>query len=126
MLSRKYIQAPAVLLLAFSLGLHSLVLQTVAWASMTLDFARNAPIAQAIQQTFDERNACSLCRAITQGQQAEDDQESDGVMVKIEAVMRQQFVRPKMPPAIELSLCSSSNSSFGRGDPPSPPPQVHV
>ncbi len=124
MCNQRTIKTVAVALLAFSLGLHWLVLESVAWVSMTLDFSRETAIVQAIQQTFDERNACPLCQAIVQGQQAEDEQDDNGNLIKIEAVVHTGTAWVDFPKSLELSILQASGAVHQRGDPPSPPPQV--
>lgn len=122
--NQRAIKAVAVALLAFSLGLHWLVLESVAWVAMTLDFSRETAIVQVIQKTFDDRNTCSLCHAIAQGQQAEDEQADNGNLVKIEAVVYTGAASVDFPRLLELSILQATGSAHQRGNPHSPPPQV--
>ncbi len=57
--------------LASSIGLHWAVLQSVAWTAMLADNLRASSLAQAVQQTFDGRHPCSLCKAIAKAKNAE-------------------------------------------------------
>ena len=61
MLSARFI---VVLLSCLSLGLHWGVLQLVGWVSMTVEFARTAPISEALEKTFDGEHPCALCLAV--------------------------------------------------------------
>ena len=42
-----------VLALAFSLGLHWIFLQSVAWAGMVVNYSRTASLQEAVAKTFD-------------------------------------------------------------------------
>lgn len=44
-----------------SIGLHTAVLQAVAWAKMTIDFARRDTIAVSLTKAFDGRHPCPIC-----------------------------------------------------------------
>ena len=124
MRNQRVIKTVAVALLSFSLGLHWLVLQSVAWVHCGLDFENESPIAQVIQKTFDDRNACCLCKAFAQSQQAEDEKKGDSNFIKIQAVMHNCTTLVDLPKSTELSIAQKSSALHRRGDPQSPPPQV--
>ena len=44
-----------------SMGMHTAVIQAVAWAKMTVDFARRDTIATSLEKTFDGRHPCPIC-----------------------------------------------------------------
>ena len=44
-----------------SIGMHAAVLQAVAWAKMTVDFARRDTIGVSLEKTFDGRHPCPIC-----------------------------------------------------------------
>jgi hypothetical protein len=44
-----------------TLGLHTAVLQAVAWAKMTVEFARQDGLAVSVEKTFDGRHPCAIC-----------------------------------------------------------------
>jgi hypothetical protein len=44
-----------------SIGMHTALLQAVAWARMTVDFARRDSIEVALKKTFDGRHPCPIC-----------------------------------------------------------------
>jgi hypothetical protein len=44
-----------------SIGMHTAVLQAVAWAKMTVDFARRDTISVSLEKTFDGRHPCPIC-----------------------------------------------------------------
>lgn len=57
-------------ILAMSGG-HWLVLQSVAWARMIVEFSQRDPLGTAIAKTFDGRHPCALCLQVRQGQAEE-------------------------------------------------------
>ena len=44
-----------------SMGMHTAVIQAVAWAKMTVDFVRHETIAASLEKTFDGRHPCPIC-----------------------------------------------------------------
>jgi predicted transporter len=48
-----------------SIGMHTSVLQAVAWAKMTVDFARRDTIAVSLEKTFDGRHPCPICWSLS-------------------------------------------------------------
>ena len=40
------------------------MLQTVAWASMIVDYSRNGALTEAVEKTFDGRHPCRICKEI--------------------------------------------------------------
>lgn len=52
-------------------GGHWAVLQTVAWSSMLVQYSHGANLASAVQQTFDGRHPCALCKKIDQARHNE-------------------------------------------------------
>lgn len=67
-------QSILVLLMALSIGLHWVVLQSVAWAGMFVDYAADHSFGVAIEKTFDVRNKCEMCKIVEQGTQEESEQ----------------------------------------------------
>ena len=52
-------------------GSHWLVLQSVAWARMLVEFSSRESLPNALAKTFDGRHPCPLCKQVSQGQQEE-------------------------------------------------------
>ncbi|MGB8169892.1 MAG: hypothetical protein WCF18_20485 [Chthoniobacteraceae bacterium] len=67
-----------------ALGGHWLVLQTVAWGGMIVDYSRSAGITVAMGQTFDGKHPCELCRTIAKTRQTEKKQEAVVVIKKLD------------------------------------------
>jgi hypothetical protein len=64
---------PLIALAMFSVGGgHWAILQTIAWAGMLRDFAREGPLTTAIIKTFSGENPCGLCLKVEEGRQKEE------------------------------------------------------
>src|SRR5271168_4598451 len=72
----------AVLFLA--IGGHWAMLQTVAWATMIVDYSRDGALTEAVQKTFDGRHPCRICTVIQKSRQSEKKQESLLLAKKVE------------------------------------------
>jgi hypothetical protein len=51
-------------------GGHWLILQSVAWAKMIIDYSRSSSIRIAVEQTFDGRHPCGMCKWIQKEKQS--------------------------------------------------------
>ena len=58
-------------MLFVAIGGHWAVLQTVAWATMIVDYSKNAPLTEAVQKTFDGQHPCQICKGIQKSRQSE-------------------------------------------------------
>jgi hypothetical protein len=52
-------------------GGHWVVLQTVAWGGMIVDYSRDASLSAAVEKTFDGQHPCAICKSIAQGKKSE-------------------------------------------------------
>ena len=112
--------------LVLTLGGHWALLQSVAWVSMCVRFAQQDSWRVALNKTFDGQHPCALCRAVQQGQQAEQEQPQRSLVqefdlfssVPEEFVLLESSATPLLPPvAIDL----------GRAEqPPTPPPRTFL
>src|SRR5271156_2363153 len=66
-----------------ALGGHWAVLQSVAWTTMVFANAKHANLSQALQQTFDGKHPCPLCKTIEKGRQSEKKQDTQVAVSKI-------------------------------------------
>ncbi|MBB5034645.1 hypothetical protein [Prosthecobacter vanneervenii] len=58
--------------LVFSIGLHWVVLQSVAWAGMLVTYTvQQGSLLTGVSQTFDNEHPCPLCHAIKKGRTTE-------------------------------------------------------
>ncbi|MEM9160631.1 MAG: hypothetical protein AAGB46_16405 [Verrucomicrobiota bacterium] len=58
---RRLMAITALLSLAFSSGLHVIVLQGIAWTRMYAEYQKIMPAAQAVELTFSGRELCGIC-----------------------------------------------------------------
>jgi hypothetical protein len=70
--------------LFFAIGGHWALLQTVAWASMIVDYSRDGALTQAVEKTFDGQHPCSICKVIAKSRQSEKKQDAAQLIKKIE------------------------------------------
>ena len=64
-------------------GGHWLLLQSVAWTAMMLNNAQHSTLGQALEQTFDGRHPCDLCKTIEKGRQSEKQHDAQVAVCKI-------------------------------------------
>ena len=110
--------------LFLSIGGPWAMLQTVAWASMIVDYSRNGALTEAVQKTFDGRHPCAICTEIQKSRRSEKKHEALQLVKKIE-LFDQQIAAWVFPSASSLSLTVSDSFSDARSHAPSvPPPRV--
>ncbi len=61
---RSVVRLTTVTVLVLALGLHWVVLQTIAWTGMIINYSRDASFSQAVSRTFDGQHPCSMCTVI--------------------------------------------------------------
>lgn len=95
-----------VLGLMVSIGLHTVVIQSTAWASMLITYSiQKGSVAQAVAETFDGEHPCPLCQlAKKAGSMPADDKQA-----------------PKADGKIKLHLIADAVSAIVIS---APPPQV--
>ena len=105
-------------------GTHWALLQTVAWTTMLADNLHNGSFVEAVENTFDGKHPCCLCKQIAAGKKSEKKSEFSMSLKKFEFVperisflfvapadFRQQPWRSPLMPAVAHK-------------PPVPPPRV--
>jgi hypothetical protein len=109
--------------LCFSIGLHWIALQSLAWTTMVIDYSRHAPLCQAIAQTFDGAHPCSLCHVVSKGKNSEKKQDLRSAAPKIDMIcapLANRIDRPFVPFEYAINGCCSSELGHS---PPVPPPR---
>jgi hypothetical protein len=113
-----------VLGLTFSLGLHWILLQSVAWMSMVVDYSRSAPFHEAVAKALDGEHPCKLCKFVRAGQEKEKKQEFQKPVHKFE------FLRGDGN-GFQIALLPYAHGTArvtfldARGEsPPTPPPRI--
>jgi hypothetical protein len=109
--------------LCCAIGLHWVVLQSLAWTTMLVDYSKRAPLCQAIAQTFDGAHPCSLCHVVNKGKNSEKKSDLQSPTPKIDMICVSRLshlIRPFIP--VEYSVRDFGPSLIGRS-PPVPPPR---
>jgi len=112
-----------VLALASSIGLHWVVLQSLAWTSMLADNLCHDSLAQAVTRTFDGQHPCCLCKAIAAGKKSEKKSEFTPFFKALEFPPASEdfaltiLARFALPPAADTFARTLSET------PPTPPPR---
>ncbi len=70
--------------LAVSLGLHWMALQTVAWTTMLAANLSCENFSTAVSNTFDGKHPCCMCKAIAAGKKSEKKKELTPGKTKLE------------------------------------------
>jgi hypothetical protein len=110
--------------LFFAIGGHWAVLQTVAWASMIVEYSHGAAVTEAVEKTFDGRHPCPICKEIQQHQQSEKKHEALQLVKKIE-LFDEPVASLVFPSRVASLLKVVDFFSSARADaPPVPPPRV--
>src|SRR3954463_11057448 len=66
---RRLARAAIIAALCLSIGAHWAALQSVAWATMLVEYSQHAPLKMAIAQTFDGHHPCDLCKRVVAAQE---------------------------------------------------------
>ncbi|MEI6714981.1 MAG: hypothetical protein WCO60_14580 [Verrucomicrobiota bacterium] len=104
------------------LGGHWVVLQTAAWVSMTVEYAKTDSIPEAIAKTLDGQHPCKLCHAVKKARTDEQEQTQVKIALKSEAILPEVITLPS--PSFHsfefpASGCSTTTRTLA---PPTPPP----
>ena len=104
-------------------GTHWAFLQTVAWTTMLADNLRNGSFVEAVQNTFDGKHPCSLCRQIATGKNTEKKSGFTVSLKKFEFVAERSSLLFLAPSGFRLQPwhCPLMPSVAHR--PPVPPPR---
>jgi hypothetical protein len=106
-----------------SMGLHTSVLQAVAWARMAVQFARQDTVSVSLEKTFDGRHSCPICVSLRKA----GDQSS---LAAAPTRSRLAFVSPSSAPrasrlAIAWDGSHRASTALARSlRPDSPPPKI--
>lgn len=113
-----------VLALVLVTGGHWALLQSLAWARMTVNFSQSAPLSVALKKTFDGQHPCQLCHFVSQGKKSEQKQAMQKLEVKFD-FFNQPGTLALHPPTRFHLLPDATDSAAARGDaPPRPPPRA--
>jgi len=108
---------------------HWLVLQSVAWTRMVVNFSRHDSLATAVSKTLDGDHLCPMCRKIMAARQREEQQQKNTSLVKTEKMS--EFILgggQTLPSFTPTTICDMApvaprlHTDFLE-TPPSPPPR---
>ncbi len=117
----------AVYLLALSLGLHWVVLQSAAWSSMLIRYSEEGTFTQAVGKTFDGKHPCALCKAIQKErteQQKRQHQPQLNPELKLELAVPWTPLEFDFSSERELVSAANSQSALRQEPPPKPHPRL--
>jgi hypothetical protein len=103
-----------------------MVLQSVAWTTMIVEYAKHQSLRAAIAQTFDGGHPCSVCHMVSKGKNSEKKSDLQSPVQKIDMicvarVMR--FLQAFVPFDFATRHFSSPESTHS---PPVPPPRLRL
>jgi hypothetical protein len=109
--------------LCCAIGLPWMVLQSVAWTTMVIEYSKRAPLRQAITQTFDGMHPCSLCHAVNTGTNSEKKSDLQSPSAKIDMICAARAIC-LLPPLRPFEFTVTNFSLTERWhSPPVPPPR---
>ena len=124
-MQRRLIQLFVALSLVTAIGGHWFVLQSVAWVSMTVDFAQTDSLGVALRKTFDGEHPCKLCKVVRAGKQAEQKQPLLKVDTKLDLLLARSPALAYAPSRVNWLLPDfSASASLRTHSPPVPPPRA--
>jgi hypothetical protein len=120
---RRIFQFSVALALVLAVGGHWAILQSVAWVGMTLNYAKQTSLSDALKMTFDGQHPCQLCKVVEQGKKAEQKHAVLKVETKLDFFCLFPFAY--LPPSLPFTLLSLSDDiARPRANaPPTPPPR---
>ena len=112
--------------LMFSIGLHWVVLQSVAWAGMVVTYTmQEGSLLEGVSQTFDDSHPCELCHTIKESRKSEKKApERTDSKQKIDLALPLPGRIILTPPTSALATLADFPRAFARSIcPPKPPPR---
>ena len=110
-------------LLAFTLGLHWVMLQSLAWMSMTVSYTGEASVYAAVKKALASETTCVLCRVVDAGKKADQNAPTIIVAHELEGLtpgLYPMVARPDTPCLVDGPLVAFHARPNA---PPTPPPQ---
>ena len=112
--------------LAFSIGLHWELLQSVAWMGMMVKYSQRSGIGEALEKTFDGKHPCALCKVVAEGKKSEKKPEPGPVAKKFDfSYSAAEFVFAAPSAGWEVEWPDEAAISIAQAPPVPPPRQLH-
>lgn len=117
-----------VLGLMVSIGLHTVVIQSAAWAGMLVSYSmEKGSVVQAVSDTFDGEHPCELCKLAHQAETAAaDDKQTSKVDGKVKVHLIADTVAAIIisgPPPPVFSAATDARPCVLNHTPDTPPPR---
>lgn len=110
--------------LALSIGLHWVVLQSVAWVGMFVEYSADYSLTVAIDKTFDVDNKCDLCKVVADGTEPGEKSETTFQLAKLKGINDVPATVVDTPAQLEFGLLASGPPISRSAPTPTPPPPV--
>jgi hypothetical protein len=107
-----------------SIGGQWIALQSIAWATMLVDYSQNCSFKQAIVQTFAGNRPCALCKHVSKGSANEKTRDKMRLATKADLICFRRAIAclPRFIAFEYPELTSSPVNGFH--EPLSPPPRA--
>jgi hypothetical protein len=100
-----------IMALVVSMGGHFVLLQTIAWGKMLVDFSSESSFSEAIDKTFDGAHPCCLCKAVEKSKKESDKKPLLKSEMKWEVALTAPMELP-LPHSTELKFLVTAYSEF--------------
>lgn len=120
----RFSRITTVLMLASSIGLHWVVLQSVAWMGMLVTYSAESNFSDAVVKTFDGEHPCRLCVSVDQGKKSEKQQQVLKGFQKIDFALFEKETLMCSPDSLVLLVPDWLFLEHLTDTPPTPPPRV--
>ncbi|MBM3839105.1 MAG: hypothetical protein FJ398_14280 [Verrucomicrobia bacterium] len=122
---RRLLQFAVVASLVFVVGVHWILLQSVAWTGMIIVYSQTASLREAIIKTFDGQHPCQLCKAVQEGRAAEQKQRPQRKLsAKVDFFCNHDPVVIETPPPFQQPISQSVHFPTRTEAPLGPPPRL--
>ena len=122
-MSSRLLKWVAVVTLAFALGAHWTILQSVAWVTMAAGYSRVEPLKEAMVKTFDGKHPCLICKFVACGKKSEQRRETQKPPAKIDLFLASSPAALCPPVRESLRFALSCSAAARSETPPTPPPR---
>jgi hypothetical protein len=112
------------LALAVSIGLHWAFFQSVAWVGMVISYSQQAPLTEALSQTFDGKHPCSICNKIAEAKNNQHKSDRQFDTKKLECVDLRDATAFILPPCFVSERSGNTAAPPVSQRPPVPPPRA--
>lgn len=96
-------------LLLVSMGGHLVLVQTVAWSRMLVDFSKESSFKEAVSKTFDGEHPCDMCKAV---KKTKSEEEKKAPLLKAEVKMEIAIAKGVEVPVPEFSELPAPRTAY--------------